>query len=104
MLRHGLYHIVYIEQPAAPADLLKFLRCKCKLYSKSPCSKNCSCKEKIDYTVLHHVDNVAVTAVRTKIPQRVLRTISVKKMTKEIFLTYLICLKLKSTSMRFFKR
>ena len=37
VLRNGLHHPVYTEQPAAPADLLKFVRCKCKLSSKNPC-------------------------------------------------------------------
>ena len=91
VIRNGFYHPVYTKQPAAPADLLKFVRCKCKLSSKSPCSTNCSCK-KMDYTVLQHVDIVAVTAIKTKIPQRIWWTISVNKMTKEIFLTFLICL------------
>ena len=35
ILRNELYHPVYTEQPAAPADLLKFVRCKCKLSSNS---------------------------------------------------------------------
>ena len=46
VLRNGLYHPVYTEQPAASADLLKFIRCKSKISSKSPCSANCSCKKK----------------------------------------------------------
>ena len=79
VLRNGLYHPVYTEQPAAPAYLLKFVRCRCKLSLKSPCSMNCSCK-KMDYTVLQHVDIVAVTAAKTKISQRIWRTRSVKKM------------------------
>ena len=45
VLRNGLYHPVYTEQPAAPAYLLKFVRCRCKLSLKSPCSMNCSCKK-----------------------------------------------------------
>ena len=73
VLRNGLYHPVYTEQPTAPADVHKFVRCKCKL-------SNCSCKRKMDYTVLQHVDIVAVTAVKTKISQRIWRTRSVKKM------------------------
>ena len=36
ILRNGLYHRGCTEKPAAPADLLDFLRCKCKLSSKSP--------------------------------------------------------------------
>ena len=56
------------------------------------------------YTVLQHVNSVAVTAVKTKISQRIWRMISVKKMTKEIFLTFLICLILKSTSMQYFEK
>ena len=36
ILRNGLYHPGCTEKPAAPADLLDFLRCKCKLSSKSP--------------------------------------------------------------------
>ena len=36
ILRNGLYHPGCTEKPAAPADLLNFLRCKCKLSSKSP--------------------------------------------------------------------
>ena len=35
ILRNELYHPVYTEQPAAPADLLKFVRCKRKLSSNS---------------------------------------------------------------------
>ena len=31
VLRNGLYYRVYTEKPAAPADLLDFVRCKCKL-------------------------------------------------------------------------
>ena len=38
-------HSVYTEQPAALADLLKFVSCKCKFSSKIPCSRNCSCKK-----------------------------------------------------------
>ena len=64
VLRNGLYHPVYTEQPTTPADLHKFVRCKCKL-------SNCSCKRKMDYTVLQHVDIVAVTAVKTKISQKI---------------------------------
>ena len=52
--------------------------------------------------MLQHVGIAEVTAVRMKIPQRMLRTISVKKIIKEIFLTFLICLILKSTSMQYF--
>ena len=37
VLLNGLYHPVYTEQSAAPADLPKFVRCKCKLSSKNPC-------------------------------------------------------------------
>ena len=51
--RNGWNHHVYTEQPATPVDLLKFVRCKCKLFSKSPCLTNFSCK-KMDYTVLQH--------------------------------------------------
>ena len=58
----------------------------------------------MDYTMLQDEDIVAVTAIKTKIPQRILRMISVKKITKEIFLTFLICLILKSTSMPFLKK
>ena len=54
--------------------------------------------------MLQHVDNAGVTAVKTKIPQRMLQTISMKKIIKEIFLTFLICLILKSTSMQFFEK
>ena len=36
VIRNGLYYRVYTEKPAAPADLLEFVRCKCKLSSKSP--------------------------------------------------------------------
>ena len=58
----------------------------------------------MDYTMLQDEDIVAVTAIKTKIPQRILRMISVKKITKEIFLTFLICLILKSTSMQYFEK
>ena len=51
VFRNGLYHPACTEQPAAPADLLKFVRCKCKLSSKSPCSTNCSCKKNGLYCV-----------------------------------------------------
>ena len=81
VLRNWLHHPVYTEKAAAPADLLKFVRCKCKLSLKTPYSTNCTYK-KMDYTVLQHVDIVAMIAVKTKIPQRIWRTISVKKMTK----------------------
>ena len=60
--------------------------------------------KKMDYTMLQHVGIAEVTAVRMKIPQRMLRTISVKKIIKEIFLTFLICLILKSTSMQYFEK
>ena len=30
-LQNGLYHPILIDQPPAPDDLLKFVRCKCKL-------------------------------------------------------------------------
>ena len=43
--RNELYHPVYTEQPAAPADLFKFERCNCKLSSESPCSTNSSCQK-----------------------------------------------------------
>ena len=43
--RNGWNHHVYTEQPATPVDLLKFVRCKCKLFSKSPCLTNFSCKK-----------------------------------------------------------
>ena len=36
VLRNGLHYRVYTEKPAAPADLLDFVRCKCKLSLKSP--------------------------------------------------------------------
>ena len=54
--------------------------------------------------MLQHVGIAEVTAVRMKIPQRMLRTISVKKIIKEIFLAFLICLILKSTSMQYFEK
>ena len=55
----------------------------------------------MDYTVLQHVDIVAVTIVKTKIQQRIWWKISVNKMTKEIFLKFLICLILKGPSIQF---
>ena len=51
-LQNGLYHPIFSDQPPAPDDLLKFVRCKCKLTSKNPCSTNCSCKKNGLYCVL----------------------------------------------------
>ena len=50
-LCNGLYHPVYTKQLAAPADWLRFVSCKCKLFSKRPCSTNCSCEKNGLYCV-----------------------------------------------------
>ena len=42
--RDGKYFPVYTKEPIAPEELLKFIRCNCKLESKKPCWTNCSCR------------------------------------------------------------
>lgn len=44
-IRNGEYFPVYSKEPVAPEELLKFVRCKCKLETKKPCSSNCSCRK-----------------------------------------------------------
>ena len=44
-LRNESYHPIFTDQPAAPNDLLQFIRWKCKLTSKNPCGTNVSCKK-----------------------------------------------------------
>ena len=42
----GILTPVMTNQPAAPDDILKFIRCKCKSTTRNPCSSNiCSCKK-----------------------------------------------------------
>ena len=50
-LREDTYYPIYTAEPVAPDDLLKFVRCKCKLSTKNPCSINCSCKKNGLYCV-----------------------------------------------------
>ena len=42
--RNGENFPVYTREPVAPEELLKFVRCNCKLETKDPCSENCSCR------------------------------------------------------------
>ena len=43
-LQDNEYSLVKTDKDVAPENLLKFVRCKCKLTSKNPCGTNtCSC-------------------------------------------------------------
>ena len=53
----------------------------------------------MDYTVLQHVGIVRVAAVKTKTTQRMFQKVPANKMTKEISLTFVICLILKVHSL-----
>ena len=50
-LRGNIFHPIYTDEPVKPDDLLKFIRCKCKISTKNPCSTNCSCKKNGLYCV-----------------------------------------------------
>ena len=42
--KYGTLNMFCFQVPA-PADLLKFIRCNCKVTSKNPCSSNsCTCR------------------------------------------------------------
>ena len=43
--RNGEYFPVYSKEPVASENLLKFIRCNCKLETKNPWSTNCSCRK-----------------------------------------------------------
>ena len=43
---NGTLKPVATEDPVAPEELLKYVRCKCKMSSAKPCNTNsCSCKK-----------------------------------------------------------
>ena len=45
IVRNGLNHPIFTDQPAAPADLLKLMRSNSKLSTRNPSSSKCSCKK-----------------------------------------------------------
>ena len=102
-LCNGLYYPVYTEQLAAPADWLRFVSCKCKLFSKRPCSTNCSCEKNGLYCVAacgncrgdgRHNEN--------PLPQNVADDICVENDKRHIFNIFILLI-LKSTSIQFLK-
>ena len=45
-LRDGYYEPIMTDMKVAPDNILKFIRCKCKTSTKSPCGTNtCTCKK-----------------------------------------------------------